>query len=114
MKDDRIYLEHILECIARIEQYTHAGRDGFLSSTIVQDATLRNLQKMAESTQCLDDSLKARHPEVDWRALSGFRNVVAHDYLGIDLELVWQAIEEQMPGLRVAAESLLASPSREG
>ena len=65
MKDDRVYLEHILRCISRIEEYTAAGRESFLSSHLVQDATLRNLQIMAESTQHLSSKLKARHPNVE-------------------------------------------------
>ena len=108
MKDDRVYLEHILRCISKVEEYTASGRDDFLASSIVQDATLRNLQTMAEATQRLSEDLRARHPGVDWRALSGFRNVLVNDYLGIDLEFVYQAIQEQMPGLKSAAEALLS------
>jgi uncharacterized protein with HEPN domain len=107
VKDDRVYLEHILRCITRIEEYTAGGRESFFASPMVQDATLRNLQTMAESTQHLSSDLKSRHPEVQWKALSGFRNVLVHDYLGVDLEYVYQAIEEQMTGLRAAAEALI-------
>jgi uncharacterized protein with HEPN domain len=83
------------------------SRSLFLSSSIAQDATLRNLQTMAESTQRLGDHLKARYPDIDWRALSAFRNVLVHDYLGIDLKLVYQAIQEQMPSLKVAVTLLI-------
>ena len=100
MKDDRVYLAHILRCISRIEEYVAGEYGSFLSSPIVQDATLRNLQTMPESTQRLSDCLKARHPDVDWRALSGFRNVLVHDYLGIDLEFV-----HQDPGAAAGVES---------
>jgi uncharacterized protein with HEPN domain len=62
---------------------------------------------MAESTQRLGDHLKARYPDIDWRALSAFRNVLVHDYLGIDLKLVYQAIQEQMPSLKVAVTLLI-------
>ena len=113
MKDDRVYLAHILRCISRIEEYVAGEYGDFLSSPIVQDATLRNLQTMAESTQRLSDCLKARHPDVDWRALSGFRNVLVHDYLGIDLEFVHQAIQEQLPGLKAAAEALFCDVSKD-
>ncbi len=57
MKDDRVYLEHILECIRRIEDYTKDGRDAFLSSYLIQDGTLRNFQTMAEATQRLSQKL---------------------------------------------------------
>lgn len=51
MKDDRVYLKHILRCIARIEEYTAAGRESFLSSHLIQDGVIRNLQTLAESSQ---------------------------------------------------------------
>lgn len=107
MKDDRVYLRHILRCISRIQQYTAAGRDLFLSSPLIQDGSIRNLQTMAESTRRLSDGLKARKPGVDWDAIAGFRNVLVHDYLGIDLELVFRAIQNDVPRLREACETLL-------
>jgi uncharacterized protein with HEPN domain len=107
MKDDRVYLEHILECIRRIEDYTKDGRDAFLASYLIQDGTLRNFQTMAEATQRLSQKLKEGHPAVDWRAISGFRNVLVHDYLGIDIEDVYKIIEIDLPGLKTVAESLL-------
>lgn len=66
MKDDRVYLHHILECIRRIEEDTSEGRDQFLAKHTLQDAVLRNLQTMAESTQRLSESLKAEHSEIEW------------------------------------------------
>ncbi|NET61264.1 MAG: DUF86 domain-containing protein, partial [Symploca sp. SIO2E6] len=90
---DLIYIEHILECISLIKDYTHDGKGSFLNEPLVQDAVLRRLQIMAESTQRLSDDLKNSASDVDWRALAGFRNVLVHDYLGgIDLERVWDAV----------------------
>ncbi|MCL7453907.1 MAG: DUF86 domain-containing protein [Anaerolineae bacterium] len=66
MRDDRLYLIHITECIERIERYTAPGRSAFLSDTMIQDAVLRNLHTLSESTQRLSDALKDQHPEVDW------------------------------------------------
>jgi len=73
---------------------------------------LRNLQTLAESAQRLSESLKVKRREIDWQALSGFRNVLVHDYLGIDLERVFDSIENHLPGLRVAVESLLREPDQ--
>ena len=72
---DVVYVEHILECIDRIKDYTQNGKDSFINESLVQDGVLRRLQTMAESTQRLSDDLKASIADVDWRALSGFRNV---------------------------------------
>ena len=81
MKDDRVYLRHILRCISRIEEYTGAGRETFFSAHLIQDGVIRNLQTLAESSQRLSHAIKAEHPTVDWKGLAGFRNVLVHDYL---------------------------------
>lgn len=89
----RVYLSHVLRCIARIEGYTDGGRDAFFASHLIQDGVIRNLQTLAESSQRLSDTIKASRPEVDWRGLSGFRNVLVHDYLGVDLGLVSRIVD---------------------
>ncbi len=105
---NRVYLEHILECAALIQSYTRNGKAEFIANSMVQDAVLRRLQTLAESTQRLSETLRAQAPEVDWRALAGFRNVLVHDYLGgIDLERVWDAVEFYLPGLETAVRRLL-------
>ena len=109
MKGDAIYLRHILECIRRAEENTAPGYNAFMGSHTLQDAVLRNLQTMAESTQRLSDQAKSAHPAVNWRALSGFRNVLVHNYLGIDLKQIWAAVERDMPVLKVAVEAELRS-----
>ena len=100
MKDDRLYLIHIQEAIERIEEYTRDGEDYFLEDRKTQDAVLRNLHTLAESSQRISSSLKEQHPQVDWRILSAFRNVVVHDYLGISLSRVWDIVENDLPGLK--------------
>lgn len=107
-KANRIYLEHILDCVALIQNYTRNGKAEFMASSLVQDAVLRRLQTMAEATQQLSEQLKAKAPGIDWRALAGFRNVLVHDYLGgIDLEQVWNAVEHYLPGLETALRGLI-------
>ena len=107
MKDDKLYLIHISECIAHIEQYVSEGREKFMDSSLIQDGVLRNLQILAESTQRLSDSLKAQHPEIDWRAISGFRNVLVHDYLGVDIDNVWKIVQRDLPELKHHIEAML-------
>ena len=75
---DRVLLEHIRECIKRIEGYTDEGQSTFHESLLVQDAVVRNLQTLAESTQRLSDSIKLTEPDVPWRAIRDFRNVLTH------------------------------------
>jgi uncharacterized protein with HEPN domain len=107
MKGDRLYLNHILECTNRVKECVQDGRDKFLADHIIQGAVLRNLQIMTESTQRLSQELKDRNPEVDWRGLSGFRNILVHEYLGVDLEIVWELVEQKLLSLIQMAESEL-------
>lgn len=107
MKDPKLYLHHILECIERIERYTQGNQAFFLSDEKTQDAVLRNLQVLAESTQKLPEAWKEKFPNIPWQQISGFRNRLVHEYLGIKPALVWAAIEQDLPGLKQAAEALL-------
>lgn len=107
MKDDRLYLIHIRECIERIEQYTLGGKDAFFTDIKTQDAVLHVLQTLAESTQRFSDALKASHPEVDWRNISAFRNVVVHGYLSIDLKQIWDIVETDLPDLKAKFEAIM-------
>jgi uncharacterized protein with HEPN domain len=100
VKDDAVYLQHVLTCIRRIEENTAAGHAAFFASHTLQDAVLRNLQTMAESTQRLSQAGKDARPEVDWRAIAGFRNVLVHNYLGIDLEQIWAVVQRDVPALK--------------
>ncbi len=100
MKDDRLYLIHIQEAIERIEEYTQGGKEYFLEDRKTQDAVLRNLHTLAESSQRISNNLKEQYPQVDWRILSAFRNVVVHDYLGISLNRVWDIVENDLPDLK--------------
>jgi len=105
MKDDSLYREHMIECIERIYQYTQLDRGVFYSSSLVQDAVVRNLQTMAESSQRLSPEEKSKHPDIPWREIAGFRNILVHDYLGLDLDVVWSVVEQDIPKLRDALKA---------
>jgi uncharacterized protein with HEPN domain len=107
VKDDRLYLQHILECIERIERYTSEGERAFRTDTRTQDAVVRNLQVLAESTQRLSDELKKGNPDVPWASIAGLRNVLVHAYLGISLDQIWEIVEKDVPGLKAQVRSLL-------
>ena len=111
MKDDSVYLRHIRECLRRIEENTAEGRQRFMPVHTLQDAVLRNLQTLAESSQRLSEAAKATHPEIEWRRIAVFRNVVVHNYLGIDMEQIWAITERDVPELaRAVAPMLEAKP----
>lgn len=108
MKDDRLYLIHISESIDKIESYlSDVDAAAFLEQSLVQDAVLRNLQVLAESTQRLSDAIKERHPEIEWYKIAGLRNILVHDYLGIDLTTVWIAVTDKLPELKAVIQEEL-------
>jgi uncharacterized protein with HEPN domain len=77
-------------------------KETFMSTSIVQDAVVRNLQVLAESTQRLSEQAKQTQPQIDWHRIAGFRNILVHGYLGIDIERIWNIVEREIPGLKKA------------
>lgn len=97
-KNNAVYIEHMLDSILRINEYVES-KELFYESHLVQDAVVRNLQVMAESSQRLSEEIKNKYSEIPWNDISGFRNVLVHDYLGVDLDVIWSVVEQELPGL---------------
>ena len=106
MKSEEVYLSHILECIRRIEEDVAGGRDRFLAPHMAQDAVLRNLQILGESTQRLSEQLKTTQPTIEWQRIGAFRNLLVHNYLGIDLNVSWTIVERDVPRLMTAVQAM--------
>lgn len=106
-KDPKIYVEHMLGCIAAIDDYTQGDKSHFYQSRMAQDAVVRNLQVLAESSQRLPNDWKEAQSHIPWRDISGFRNILVHDYLGLDVDLIWSVIEQDIDSLRDALEKML-------
>lgn len=102
MNRDELFLRHILEGISAVREFCHDGKEAFLADRKTRSAVLYELQTLAESTQRLSDELKSSHPQIPWRAISGFRNAVVHGYLTIDPERAWEVVEVHLPLLEAA------------
>lgn len=79
-----------------------------MGETLIQDGVIRNLQTLAESTRRVSGKLKTEFPNVDWRAIAGFRNIIVHDYLAIDLERIWGVVDNRLPKLKEEIKKMLA------
>ena len=111
---DRVLLAHIRDCLDRIAEYTHAERSRFDASRLVQDAVIRNLQTLAESSQRLSSEIKGTEQQIPWRDLVGFRNVIVHGYLGVDLGAVWLVVEQDLPALSEAVKRMTTQLDPQG
>jgi uncharacterized protein with HEPN domain len=106
---ERERLRYIRESIARIAEYTKGGREAFDREPMVQDAVLRRLETLADAANKLSEELKARHPEIRWRAIYGFRNIAVHAYLELHLDPVWEIVEVHLPILGAAVDAELGA-----
>ena len=106
-KDPRVYLAQILERIDRILEYTAEGKEVFFADRRIQDAVIRNFEVIGEAAKRIPDDYRENHPLIPWRALSGFRDVLIHQYEGVSITEVWQIIERDLKTLKEEITKLL-------
>ena len=109
MKDDRIYLLHIRDAIRHIVEYTVTGKENFFADRKTQDAVVRNLEIIGEATKRVSLSLKSSHPDIAWKPIAGMRDKLIHDYFGVNVQLVWDAVERDLPALYEKVNGLLTT-----
>ncbi len=107
MRDPRERLRDILDAIAQIEKYATRGRAAFDNDELIQVWMIHHLQIIGESAASLGRSFHAAHPEAPWAQIVAMRNVLVHDYFGIDLEEVWQVIARDLPQFKELVERIL-------
>lgn len=114
MKDERVYLLHALESIDAIQRYTVDGRDAFFADPKTQDAVIRNVEVIGQAVKGISDQTRALEPDVSWRQIAGMRDKLIHEYFGVDLALVWDVVERELPVLRPQLADLADRLSRDG
>jgi len=107
-KDHKIFLEHILESIEEIENNIDGMSERkFSRLTTIQDATVRRLEIIGEAVRNIPDSFRKSHTKVPWKKIAGLRDVLIHEYFGVDMELVWKIASKDIPKLKKQIENLL-------
>ncbi len=107
MKDPEVYLLHINDAIGKVLQYTAKGKENFLEDSKTQDAVIRNLEIIGEATKKISDDFKSKYPDIAWKEVSGMRDVLIHDYFGVNLDIVWEVVERDIPQLQEKINVLL-------
>jgi len=106
-KDPRIYLAHILECADRIMNYLPEDERMFLEDPKTQDAVIRNFEIIGEAAKRIPEDYRQKYPDIPWRLMAGFRDVLIHCYEGVDLHQVWRIAIRDLPPVRDAIADIL-------
>lgn len=107
MRDPKERLRDILDAIARIERYAVRGRQAFEQDELIQVWVFHHLQIIGEAAANLGRDFHAAHPGLPWPQIVAMRNVLVHEYFGVDLDEVWKTVECDLPALKQAIERLL-------
>ena len=107
MKDDRIYLSHIRDAIHQILDYTAGGYEEFRKDRKGQDAVIRNFEIIGEAVKRLSQGVRTQNDDIPWKKIAGLRDELIHEYFGVDLKIVWNIVENELPRLRDKVDLLL-------
>jgi uncharacterized protein with HEPN domain len=107
MKGDVVYPRHIVDAIEKIETYVAVGHDVFLAQSHWHDAAIRQLEIIGEAAKRLSQDLRDQYAHVPWRRITGLRDVLIHDCMGVDLEAVWEVTQENLLDLKRSVEAIL-------
>ncbi len=107
-RDDSVYLHHIIDAITRIEAYTR-GQDRltFLNDTLVQDGVIRQIEIIGEAVKHVSTPLREKFPHIPWQDVAGMRDQLIHEYFGVDIEIVWNTVTDDIPAFKNAIEKIL-------
>ncbi len=101
MRHYKLYISDILDAISKIEKYTKGfSRSKFQKNTLVVDAVIKNLEVIGEASKRIPANIKSQMPVIQWKKIIGLRNILIHEYSGIDRDIIWDIIENKLPELK--------------
>jgi uncharacterized protein with HEPN domain len=109
VNSQRAYLRHALDAIDAVIEYTEGSHDAFFADRKTQDAVIRNIEVLGQAAKGLSAETRAHDDSIPWRQIAGMRDKLIHEYFGVDLALVWDVVERELPALRPRIAALLKS-----
>jgi uncharacterized protein with HEPN domain len=99
-RDYKVYLEDILEAIGKIQRYTaNLSQEAFSGDERTLDAVVRNLEIIGEASKKVPGKIRSKYPEVEWKRIAGLRDILIHEYFGIDIDIIWDIVQNKLPVL---------------
>ena len=111
MRDDRERLLDIQEAIAAIERHATQGQQAFEADELIQIWVIHHLQIIGEAVRALSEDFRVKNPQVNWGGIIGARNVLVHQYFGIDWDVVWKVVQSDLPILKRQIDEILGGES---
>lgn len=108
MRSDEERLRDILEAIERIQRYAVQGRSAFDQDELIQTWIAHHLQVIGEASRAIPDEFRDAHSEIPWHEIVGMRNILVHHYFGVDANVVWSVVENDLPRIEAAVRKVLA------
>lgn len=106
-RDFLVFLDDILESIARIKEYTKGmNEEEFLKNVPTQDAVIRRLEIIGEAVKNIPQHVRDKHSDIPWKEIAGTRDIITHEYFGVNLERIWKTIKEDLPPLKEGIEKI--------
>ena len=108
MRDYKLYLDDIIEATKRIEKYTKGlTLERFKKNDLTIDGVVRNLEIIGEAVKNIPTNVKDKHPDIEWKKIAGLRDILAHEYFGIDVDILWDIVDNKLPELKKEISCLL-------
>jgi uncharacterized protein with HEPN domain len=107
-KDDSVYLRHILDAIALIEEYTKGmSENEFLANSMAHDAVVRQIEIIGEAARNISNDFREKHSKIPWGKMTGVRNKIIHEYFNVNYSIVWDTVQDDLHVLKDSIKKIL-------